>query len=340
MSLLPCLFVPALQASVLPAPVQALLERPFEVLAADSIPRGFYPVVASHLAEGCVNLALQEPAFREEAEACVTQAVSVAMDPRGSPFEVPVDQVSGLGRHGLYLAHLGIALGAYAELVGDGRHDPLHGRVARRLHEGSLADPARHFPSFAGDPHRWPADQAAVLRALQLYDRAQGTELLAEPLEAWIAVMEQHRDPVTGLYVSEVTGADASSALPRGCALTWTVRYLAPVAPDAARDQWLRAKEHHLVWLGPLPGFREWPRDRDGPADVDSGPILLGVGTAATAFGLGAARAMGDTALAAGLGGTMSLGGSVAGLDPAVAAVAEGSLAQAIELAMRSQRAW
>ena len=43
-----------------------------------------------------------------------------------------------------------------------------------------------------------------------------------------------------------------------------------------------------------MAGFREWRRDaRQRMADVDSGPIILGRGSAASAFGIGAARALG-----------------------------------------------
>ena len=45
-------------------------------------------------------------------------------------------------------------------------------------------------------------------------------------------------------------------------------------------------------------GFREWPVGVDRAADVDSGPIVSGIGAAASALGIAAARAMGDDALA------------------------------------------
>ncbi len=334
------LLLSAALAEGLPDPLDRFLAEPFEVLERDGVPRGFYPVVHSHLAEACVNLALDDPSVHAEGERCVARMVELALDPRSSPYDRPVDQVGRLGNHGLYLAHLGITLGAYARLVGDGQYDEVHGRIAHQLADLSLGDPFFNAPSFAGDAHRWPADQAVVLRALHLYDQARETQLHVAPLEAWVEVMERHRDPETGLYVSELTGADTSSPSPRGCALTWTVRYLAPVAPEVARDQWERAKDHHLQWLGPLAGFREWPRGMDGPADVDSGPIVMGVGAAATAFGLGAARAMDDDLTYAALVGTTCLGRGITLLDAQSKAVADAILATSIELAMRSWIPW
>ena len=49
---------------------------------------------------------------------------------------------------------------------------------------------------------------------------------------------------------------------------------------------------------GGLVGFREWPRGVERPADMDSGPIVFGIGTAASALAIGAARAQGDEVLA------------------------------------------
>jgi MFS family permease len=58
-------------------------------------------------------------------------------------------------------------------------------------------------------------------------------------------------------------------------------------------SRWLLIAVSVALWSG----FREWPRDVERKADVDSGPIVQGIGAAATAFGLIAARAVGDDAV-------------------------------------------
>jgi hypothetical protein len=54
---------------------------------------------------------------------------------------------------------------------------------------------------------------------------------------------------------------------------------------------------HHWVNFGVLAGFREWPKSR-GPSfstgDIDSGPLILGIGPTATGVGIGAAKAVSD----------------------------------------------
>jgi hypothetical protein len=63
--------------------------------------------------------------------------------------------------------------------------------------------------------------------------------------------------------------------------------------PPAARRLYLRYRDRFLVEVGPVRGFREWPPGVDRPADSDSGPIVLGIGVAASGIGLGATRALG-----------------------------------------------
>ena len=68
------------------------------------------------------------------------------------------------------------------------------------------------------------------------------------------------------------------------------------VWPDVARGWYALYEKHfwqHRLWAV---GFREWPRgDEHGDwyFDVDSGPVIAGHGTAACAFGIGAARTNG-----------------------------------------------
>ena len=65
---------------------------------------------------------------------------------------------------------------------------------------------------------------------------------------------------------------------------------------------WETFRRTFVVREAGLVGVREFPRGQDGPGDVDSGPLLLGVSASASAVTLAAARAVGDAELAADLG--------------------------------------
>ena len=148
----------------------------------------------------------------------------------------------------------------------------------------------------------WPADQAVTLLAFRLYDEAFGTRLLDEPLAGYLATMSDHTDPTTRLFHSAVIDPTTPSVsavadyatTPRGCAASWTQLYLAQVAPDVARAQYTHYRAHMSADVLGFGGFREWPSERARGMDADSGPIVFGVGMAATGLGLGPARLFGD----------------------------------------------
>ena len=101
-------------------------------------------------------------------------------------------------------------------------------------------------------------------------------------------------DSKTDLYVSELTGKTEYSSIPRGCALSWSLRYMASFAPEEAKNLWIKYKKHFKQEFIFVAGFREWPKEKNGKEDSDSGPIVYGIGAAATAFGIGAANALKD----------------------------------------------
>jgi hypothetical protein len=284
---------------------EALVADPVSVLLSDrDTPGGFRMIALSHAAEACVGRYRSGTWDREQATTCVDRIAEAALDPRLSPYGAPVSEVRELGEHGLWLSHLAIVLGARDQLHPEACDRVLHERIAAHLEAAALAHPAGVGRSYPSSPCRWPADQAATLYALWLEHKAHGTDHLTGPRERYLAWL-----PTTGLPRSELTGSAPDSELPRGSAVAFTVRYLAPVAPEVARDLWGRAEAAGFVQrMGPLAGLREWAPGVERAADIDSGPIVGGLGASATAFGRAAARAVGDDEAAKALDRTAALG--------------------------------
>lgn len=267
--------------------LEKFLKRPFATFRKDRVPRGFRIIALSNLAEYC---------GRRRHEHCVRLAHGIAVDERLSPYgEVALENKKlVLGDHGLYLAHLGVILTELRQRFGTVETDPALHRLARHLRAATLASPNFHIASYVGRKQRYPADQAVVLYVLHRYDRIYKTDLADEPTDRWLAFMADQGSSADGLHRSEVTGAERWGRHARGCAMSWTIRYLAAFAPAVARSLWDRYVEQYetSAWL--VAGFREWPRGIDRAPDLDSGPIVMGVGVAATAFAIGASRAVGD----------------------------------------------
>jgi hypothetical protein len=310
---------------------EGLLSDPVGTLLSDGdTPSQFRIVALSHAAEACVGRHRDGDWTRERARSCTRTLAEAALDVRLSPWGVALPEVDDLGEHGLFLSHLAIVLGARDALDPSACEEALHHKIVAHLAERSLTHPSGVARSYPHTIARWPADQAATSYAMWLYDRAHEDTVGGAPLALFLAGL-----PADRLPPSELTGAKPGSEQPRGSAIAFTVRYLAPVAPEVARSVWKRAREAGFIGrVGPFVALREWPEGVDLPADADSGPIVHvfgvdGVGASATAFGRAAARAIGDDT-ANGLDRTATLGYQVAKNTPSMQATAHSSLAVAM----------
>ena len=276
--------------------VDAFLARPWRTFAAHRVPRNFRVIVLSNLAQYCLNLRRRGLLSRQGAGQHLGALIKIATHLRLSPYRgLDLTRVR-LGDHGLYLSHLNLMLGAYKAATGRDRFAALNGRISRYLARRSLADPHRHMPSYPQSGLRWPADQAVTLHSLALFDRNFRRKISRRPVAAWLHFLDRRGTSKRWrLPLSEVTGRAAYWRHPRGCALSWTVRYMYLFAPARAGQLWSRYKEGFLVRKGFFAGFREWPPGIRRGADADSGPIIHGIGAAATGLALGASRVVGDS---------------------------------------------
>ncbi len=304
----------------LPAPLVALLKTG----KWDTTPRSFRIITLSFIADGCAAEARADTAKRLAASRCIDATLALAKQDRPGKLDI------GRADAGLWLAHYALILGSRDAVVANCADTDEHRSISEALARRSLAEPTAHAPSFAGKPERYPADQAAVLAAIARYDRAHGTRLVTEPAARYDAYLDAHTDAETGLPWSQVAGTGASGALPRGCALSWQTRYLAEVLPERAARDWRLYLRHYLFDAGVVVGLREWPPGRDRPADIDSGPIVRGVGTAASALAIPAARRMGDDNLALRLEASAASVIALAGADPKIAASSRSHIAESI----------
>jgi hypothetical protein len=252
-------------------------------------------IALSNLAEGCANLGITKPEYYEEAKDCIATTLAVALDSQLSPYHESVEYVTTFGNNGLYLTHLNIVLGSWKRLTNDDSYQSLNRRISAHLAKKTCEDPERNILSYPTLEYKWPADQTAALYSIWLFDQNYGTTISKEPVKEWVAYMDQRKtEKRTGLYVSEVTGNYPEAENPRGCALSWSIRYMATFAPEKAVQQWERYKLHFKQDYYTFAGFREWQQGYDSFQDADSGPIILGNGVAATAFAIGASNVLGD----------------------------------------------
>ncbi len=248
----------------------------------------------SNMAESMVNLTSANPDQKNEYQLLMKEIVFRALHPKVNPYKKHIQKVRSLGKFGYYLEHLNIILGCYQRIVNEDLVD-LNEKVTRHLLKNSLSYDHYHADLLPHVKMKWSADQAAIIHSMWLFDQNNDTNLSNELSEKWINYMDingTHRP--TGLFITEVLGTRKFSNHPRGCALSYLVHYMGGFAPEKAKDQWKRYKKHMLIRVMGKTGFREYLEDYDGSWTPDSGPIIAGVGIAATGLGLNAASTIGD----------------------------------------------
>ena len=141
----------------------------------------------------------------------------------------------------------------------------------------------------------YPADVVAAIGAIQKADLLLGTDhsaMIERSLRAFSGNM-------VGPYNLPPYAADAETDQrfddSRGCGNSYFTTF-GPVIWVDQDPGWYQSYADHYWQQGWFAaGFREFPRDEgdDYYMDVDAGPVFGGFGTAATAFGIGAARVNG-----------------------------------------------
>jgi hypothetical protein len=135
----------------------------------------------------------------------------------------------------------------------------------------------------------WPADVVVGVAALTQHDRLYADRYQPD-IESWWHRVNQHLDP-DGLipHSARPTGEPVQNA--RGSSQSLMQCFLPEITQeDHGFATYQRFFSHTRFGL---PGIREYPEGRDGNSDIDSGPVILGMGGAATIVGIRAMKVHG-----------------------------------------------
>jgi hypothetical protein len=131
----------------------------------------------------------------------------------------------------------------------------------------------------------WPADMTACIASLNLHDQLFNEEY-KETIDSWINEVKLNLDSVTGLIPHAVypfTGEPRTIA--RGSSQSLSLYFLSEIDHPFVAEQFTIYQELFKDCRFGLTGIREYPKGSSGMGDVDSGPVLLGIGGAASIVG-------------------------------------------------------
>jgi hypothetical protein len=138
----------------------------------------------------------------------------------------------------------------------------------------------------------WPADNVVCLAALALHDRLY-VPLYQNVIADWINKVKAHLDPDTGLIPHSYNhSTETMREPPRGSSQSLIFCFLNDVDSAFAADQYTRFKQYFLAHRMGLPGIREYPKGTSGGGDIDSGPVVFGIGGVASIVGIRAVGVM------------------------------------------------
>jgi hypothetical protein len=241
---------------------------------------------------GYANLGLGDAKQRQHCAAQMQKLIDLLISTVIEDIRPPGGDLNRLAHYqkeGTRLSTLNLTLACYALIGGDGRYARLHDRISLLLRRALTELSGRPLASYPA--YTWYFDTVMALLSLELYDRAHGRAQTRPLMEQHFAWLRSHAtDAATGLPVAYKGG------LPRGCDLSMQICLLQQLDSWTAQRLYADYVQHHWVNFGLIAGFREWPRSkrRAFMGDIDSGPLILGIGPTATGVGIGAARAVSD----------------------------------------------
>lgn len=155
----------------------------------------------------------------------------------------------------------------------------------------------------------WPADAFPGIVSLKIHDKLF-PEKYDTLIREWLDKVKERVDPETGLIphsVNSITGQQTDVV--RGSSLSLMIRLLTEIDTLYAKEQYLSYRKLFADEAVGLTIIREYQQGYDKSGDIDSGPVVLNAGSAATIVGIGTSRACGDYRLAEALSCTIEAAG-------------------------------
>lgn len=291
---------------------------------------------------GLAQIALAHPELKDELTPSIEASVERLLAPETTAFgaeawgAAPLDDLASDRGHA-YLGYVNLALGMLRVVAPKNRFVGLHDRITAALARRLARAPHGLIETYPGEAY--PADVASVIGSIGLHDSAAGSDHQAL-LEAWTATFRARWiDPASGMLFQS---GDPRTGEPRGPArashTALAVYALSFARPDLSRDLFQALQRSQRASFLGFGAIREDAPGHAGSADIDSGPVVLGVSVSATGFALAGARIHGDHALYTGLYRTADLFGVPQKRGDGRRFLSGGPLGDAILLAMLTAR--
>ena len=243
------------------------------------------------------NNSLSNVAPKVYAAGAIKAAVELVVDPGHAAWIKQHWGKDYLHRENVFYRMLLIsAVTSYQKLLGDEKYLSLLRDQIETLSKELDESPYGLLDDYPGQCY--PTDVVAAIAAIRRADAVLGTDH-SDFIKRSVRSFKGRLVDYTGIPPYRADSTTGIIGRARGCSSQWFTVWTPQLWPEYAK-QWYKSFEKYFWqkhWIAV--GFREFPKDTSNIEwsqwyiDVDSGPVIAGYGLAASAFGIGAARANG-----------------------------------------------
>jgi hypothetical protein len=288
---------------------------------------------------GLGQVILEHPETRDELMPALSLAADRLVAAETHRFGTAAWREEGLKRLGsrnghAYLGYVNLALGMDRMIRPDSPHAELHDRLTAALQRRIAASPTGMIETYPSETY--PPDVSSVVGSIGLHHRVTGIDRGQRELVArWAGTLRaRFVDPGSGLLVQSLGRDGRHVDHPRASGTAIAAYFLSFADEAMSRELFRGLQKNHRGFAG-FGGVREYPRTMSGGlGDIDSGPVVFGVGVSATGFSLASARIHGDRGMYGSIFRTVTLFGAPVSRGQGRWFVSGGPLGNAIMLAM------
>lgn len=248
---------------------------------------------------GLGQVILAHPDQRDAWLPVIEQCAERLLAPGSTAFGREAWGEDGLAAHGsanghAYLGYANLALSMLTLLDPGNRFVGLNERLTEALARRTREAPHGIIETYPGEAY--PADMAAVVGSIGLYDRARGGGRYREVVRHFAAALRgRYLERGSGMIHQMVdAGAGRPVGPPRASGTAIAAYFLSFADSALAREVFAGIAARQRASLFGFGGVREYPEGVGGGGDIDSGPVLFGVSVSATGFSLAGARLFGE----------------------------------------------
>lgn len=232
--------------------------------------------------------------------------------------------------HAAYLGYLNFLLSLYRGIAPENEFAALNDSITASLIRRIEASPSGLIATYPGE--WYPVDNTPVIASIALHGQATGRDY--SPLLQRQEARFQKRWIVNGLLIQATNGQGDPTDHERGSGSTLGVFFLHHAYPALSGEIYAGIKRRLETDVFGFGAIREYPHGTSGRRDIDSGPVIFGLGFSATGFAISNARAYGDDRLFAKLYSSAVLAGAPSRPEGRLDFLTGGPLGNAILFAM------